>query len=111
MKLRLSIDTILLAAALLAVAPAGLLHASEAASDTASTDVPRLIDPSSPPPSERQTGTTASPHVEFTESASGGRSWSAVRHIVVAAKALGVCAIGARRSPWAARTGGERSGG
>ena len=29
-------------------------------------------------------GTTASPHVEFTESANGGRSWSAVRHIETA---------------------------
>ncbi|HEY6194629.1 MAG TPA: transglycosylase SLT domain-containing protein, partial [Candidatus Eisenbacteria bacterium] len=61
MKLRLSIDTILLAAVLLAAVPVGSLHAAEAPRDTASADVPHLIDPSSPPPSERQAGTTAPP--------------------------------------------------
>jgi membrane-bound lytic murein transglycosylase D len=61
MKLRQRIDAILLAAALSAVLPAGTLHAAEAVRDTASADIPRLIDPQNPPPSERQAGVTAPP--------------------------------------------------
>jgi membrane-bound lytic murein transglycosylase D len=60
MKLRQRIDAILFAAALSAVLPAGTLHAAEAVHDTASADVPRLIDPQNPPPSERQAGVPAS---------------------------------------------------
>ena len=57
MKLRQSIEAILLAAALVAALPLGVLHAAEAAPDTASKDVPRLIDPQSPPASERGAST------------------------------------------------------
>ena len=60
MKLRQSIDAILLTAALSAVLPVGPLYAGDAVPDTASTDVPRLIDPQSPPASERQPGTAPS---------------------------------------------------
>jgi membrane-bound lytic murein transglycosylase D len=61
MKLRQRIDAILLAAALSVALPVGTLYAAEAVHDTASTDVPRLIDPQNPPPSERQLGATAPP--------------------------------------------------
>src|SRR5258705_12194833 len=61
MKLRQRIDAILLTAALSALLPVGTLYAAEAVHDTASADIPRLIDPQSPPPSERQQGTTAPP--------------------------------------------------
>lgn len=61
MTLRLSINAILLAAALMGLLPAGTLHASEAAPDTASADVPRLIDPSSPPPGEQGSSGVAAP--------------------------------------------------
>ena len=57
MKLRQSIECILLAVAVLAALPTGVLHAAEAAPDTASSTVPRLIDPQSPPPSERGAST------------------------------------------------------
>ena len=59
MKLRQSIEGVLLAAALVAAGPVGSLHAAEATPDTASSDVPRLIDPQSPPPSERQASSLA----------------------------------------------------
>ena len=61
MTLRTSINAILLAAALLASLPAGTLYAAEAAPDTANSDVPRMIDPTSPPASERPVGTPAPP--------------------------------------------------
>src|SRR5258705_13927162 len=61
MKLRQRIDAILLTAALSALLPVGTLYAAEAVHDTASADIPRLIDPQSPPPSERQQGSTAPP--------------------------------------------------
>ncbi len=64
MKLRKSIDAILLAAAILATVPTGVLHASEAVPDTASSSVPRLIDPQSPPPGER--GASTAPPVNPT---------------------------------------------
>ncbi len=48
MSLRLSIHALLLAAAALAVRPAGTLHAAEAPPDS-SVYAPRLIDPQSPP--------------------------------------------------------------
>ena len=61
MKLRQSINAILLAAALLGTLPVGTLHAAEATADTTRADVPRLIDPTSPPPGERAGSTVAAP--------------------------------------------------
>jgi membrane-bound lytic murein transglycosylase D len=61
MKLRQRIDAILLTAALSGLLPVGTLYAAEAVHDTASVDVPRLIDPQNPPPSERQAGPAALP--------------------------------------------------
>ncbi len=61
MKLRQSIDALLLTAALSGLSLVGTLYAAEAKPDTASTDVPHMIDPQSPPASERQLGTTAPP--------------------------------------------------
>lgn len=66
MTLRTSINAILLAAALLASLPAGTLYAAEAAPDTANSDVPRMIDPTSPPASERPVGTPAPPATPAT---------------------------------------------
>ena len=48
-KLRRDLCAILAAAALVGVLPVRVLHAAEAVTDSTSRDVPRLIDPSSPP--------------------------------------------------------------
>lgn len=71
MTLRTSINAILLAAALLACLPADTLHAAEAAPDTADSGVPRMIDPLSPPPSERPAGTPAPPAAPLPGAANG----------------------------------------
>jgi membrane-bound lytic murein transglycosylase D len=61
MKLRQRINALLLTAAVSGLLPVGTLYAAEAVRDTASADVPRLIDPQNPPASERLSGTTAPP--------------------------------------------------
>src|SRR5690349_2038598 len=76
MTLRTSIHAALLATALYAAA-VGTALAAEATPDSAAAGVPRLIDPQSPPPSERAQAVTAPPAAPLTVAIRGAEAQAA----------------------------------